>query len=223
MFISIVPNVQNDQSLSQNYENSANVPYILQWKMGILLVKSVNYLPEISEISLPTLDNQKLLVDCLKRSPIKLVSIDPKLGISYINAWANACQKANKPIFLRMTINDQSTQKPLFRIIQRVIESFLAILLLIFFSPMFLVLITFNFFKSPVILFSYDWYVGENGQLFRKINLSTNMIYDVLPLPLRMSKYLLDNLFSLWNVIRGEIKLVGNQYISLENAVKNIL
>lgn len=222
MFISIVPNVHNDHSLSENYENSPNIPYILQWRMGILLVKSADSLPEISEISLPNLDNQELLVDCLKRSPIKLVSIDPKLGSSYINAWANACQKAKKPIFLRTTINDQSTQRPLFRTMQRVIETFVAILVLIFFSPMFLVLITFNYFKSPVILLSYDWYVGENGQLFRKINLSTNMIYDVLPLPLRMSKYLLENLFSLWNVIRGEIKLVGNQYISLENAVKDI-
>ncbi|MDB9484428.1 sugar transferase, partial [Dolichospermum circinale CS-537/05] len=94
---SVISNLNNNSIIPQHSENISSLSCTLKWRRGQLLVKSSGKLPHPY---LASLENQQSLIECLKHSPVTLVSIDPKIGDSLLRLWADACQKANKPIFM---------------------------------------------------------------------------------------------------------------------------
>ncbi|BAY13431.1 heterocyst development glycosyltransferase HepC [Calothrix sp. NIES-2098] len=219
MTISIIPTLQNHYVLPEPHQSDRSPYCTLLWRRGQLLVKSPKH---IKQPYLPSLYNEELLVECLKHSPIKLVSIDSKLGETWVKFWAEACEQANKPIFLRLPSGNQRLKKgnSLSRKLQRVIDGIAALVLLILVSPVMLGLILLMQVYSPGSIFSHDWQVGECGRLFRAIKFCTNEGHNITPLGRWMRQYNLQNLPQLFNVVQGDRGLIGSRCWTLEDAVR---
>ncbi|ODG96499.1 sugar transferase [Nostoc sp. KVJ20] len=209
MTTSIIPTLQNLYDVTQ--ENQDNRGYCtLQWRRGKLLVKVPG---QVKQPYLPALDSKRSLVECLQHSPVSLVSIDPKLGEASLRFWADACEEAQKPIFLSIPTG----KKLPFRQLQRLIDWIAALGLLLLLSPVMLGLIVLMQVYSPGSLFCHEWRVGERGKLFQAMSFCT---YNTTSLERWMSKYNLNNLPQLFNVLRGDMSLTGSRCWTLEDAVQ---
>ncbi|WGV28235.1 heterocyst development glycosyltransferase HepC [Halotia branconii] len=217
MTVSIIRTIQNYKAPQQPQDHRS--PYcILQWRRGQLLVKSTT---QANQLYLPSVDNEQLLIECLKHSPITLVSINPKLGETWLRFWAEACEQAHKPIFLRIPsgkkLPKQSSKSLMW--LQRLIDGILASVLLLLTSPIILGLMILMRMKSPRSIFSREWHVGERGRLFRAIKFDTTAKHKGAILGRWMRKYGLDNLPQLFNVLRGEMSLLNSHCWTLEDAI----
>ncbi|AFZ26762.1 glycosyl transferase possibly involved in lipopolysaccharide synthesis [Cylindrospermum stagnale PCC 7417] len=219
MTTSIIPSLENNYTVPQHYQDHCSPYCTLQWRRGQLLVKHPR---QVKQPYLPLLDREQSLVECLKHSPVNLVSIDPKLGEALLRFWADACEQANKPIFLSIPSGNKLPRKDsrLLRWFQGRIDWIAALVLLLVVSPVMLALILLMRMYSPGLLFSREWHVGERGKLFRAIKFRTTVIQDMTPLGHWLCKYGLENLPQLWNVIRGEMSLMGSRSWTLEDAVR---
>ncbi|WP_071189448.1 heterocyst development glycosyltransferase HepC [Trichormus sp. NMC-1] len=219
MTTSIIPNLHNHSTIPQQHQNYHSQYCTLQWRRGQLLVKVPG---NLKQPYLPSLDNKQLLVECLKHSPISLVSIDPKLGGTSLRFWADACKQAKKPIFLspvfgkKLPKQDQQT----LRTIQRLIDWILAFFILLLVSPVMLVLALLMQLYSPGLLFSYEWHIGEKGKLFQVIKFCTTGKDNITFLGFLMRKYRLDNLPKLLNILRGDMSLIGSHCWALADVVQ---
>ena len=219
MPISIISNLNNNYIIPQQSKNINFLSCTLKWRRGKLLVKGKRQLPQPH---LAALENEESLIDCLKHSPVSLVSIDPKIGDSLLKVWANACQKANKPIFINISGHQKLPKKgnQIFRTLQIIIDWTWALLLLLFMSPVILGgLITMQIY-SPKLLFNYEWYVGENGQLFQIIKFSSMAKQEMTDLNIILGTFILNNLSNVLNILQGKFCLINNRCLSLESAVK---
>ncbi|HCQ23555.1 MAG: hypothetical protein AN488_10405 [Anabaena sp. WA113] len=219
MPISIISNLNNNYIIPQQSKNINFLSCTLKWRRGKLLVKGKRQLPQPH---LAALENEESLIDCLKHSPVSLVSIDPKIGDSLLKVWANACQKANKPIFINIyghqKLSKQGNQ--IFKNLQIIIDWTWAIFLLILMSPAILGgLITMQIY-SPKLLFDYEWYVGENKQLFKVIRFSSMAKQEMTNFNIILGTFFLNNLSNALNLFQGKFCLINNRCLSLENAVK---
>jgi len=191
----------------------------LQWRRSQLLVKSPG---KLKQPYLPALENQQLLVDCLKHSPVNLVSVDPTIGENWVKFWADACEQADKPMFLcgssENSLFKQNSQ-PLGWLL-RLVDWITALVTLLLLSPIMLLLLLLLQISSPESLLSREWYVGERGKLFRAIKFSITTKRSMTLLGRWMCKYGLDNLPQLLNVLRGEISFIGSRCWTLEAAVR---
>jgi hypothetical protein len=161
--------------------------------------------------------SKRSLVECLQHSPVSLVSIDPKLGEVLLRFWADACEEAQKPIFLSIPASKKLPNQ-LFRQLQRLIDWIAAFVLLLLVSPVMLGLILLMQVYSPGSLFCHEWRVGERGKLlFRVMRFHTQ---NTTPLERWMGKYSLDNLPQLFNVLRGDMSLTGFRCWTLKDAVQ---
>ncbi|MBK1986700.1 sugar transferase [Sphaerospermopsis aphanizomenoides BCCUSP55] len=217
MTTSIVPNLHS--TTPKPHQNYHSQYCTLQWRRGQLLVKPPS---DFQQPYLPSLDNEQLLVECLKNSPVNVVTIDPKLGYAALRFWADACQQANKPIFLSMACRNQfsTLSQPVLIVIQRLIDWILALSLLLLISPLMLGLIVIMRLQSFDLLFTYKWHIGERGKLFRAINFCTTRNNHSPRLGLWMRKYGLDNLPKLFNVLCGEMSLIKYRCWCLEDVIK---
>ncbi len=181
--------------------------WTLKWQQKQLIVKARQQTHQASiEFA-----NEQWLQECLQKSSVKIVKIDPTVGATNLTIWATACQQSEKVIFLR----DRTIQKlPYLNSfswrIKRFCDLFGAIALLVIFSPIMLVLIGWQRLKSPQVpLFDRQWHVGKRGQLFQLLKF--NFV---------RAKYLqyLQHLPQLLNVLRGEMSLVGARPLSLIEA-----
>jgi lipopolysaccharide/colanic/teichoic acid biosynthesis glycosyltransferase len=219
MTSSIIPTLQNYYNVAQPHQDNRLPHYTtLQWRRGQLLV---NFSEQIKQPYLPFLDNEELLVECLKHSPVSLVRIDPKLGETCLKRWASACEQAHKPIFLRISSGNKLLKQgsqPLNWLL-RVIDWITALVLLVLVSPVMLGLVVLMQVYSPGSLFAREWHVGERGKLFKSINFCTTAKHNITPLGRWMCKSGLDNLPQLLNVLRGEMSLMGSRCWTLEDAV----
>lgn len=214
--------------------------YTLKWRQRQLLV-SLD--AQSNQPCLPTLENEQWLVECLKRSPVRLIRIDPDLGEASLKFWVQACEQANKAVFLRLRT---SQQRPTRRGTRnwwhkRLIDWSAAALLLPILSPLILGLVCLIHLQSPSEpIFCREWCVGKRGKLFRLFKFRTMVINaqtleqevmgnqkslheldeSITPLGHWMRKYNLDKLPQLFNVLRGEMSLVGRQPWSLYDAVR---
>ncbi|MEH2313300.1 MAG: heterocyst development glycosyltransferase HepC [Nostoc sp.] len=212
MTTSIIPTLENLYDVTQEHQENRGY-CTLQWRRGKLLVKPPG---RVKQPYLPSLDSKRSLVECLQHSPVSLVSIDPKLGEALLRFWADACEEAKKPIFLSISAGNKVPKQPL-RQLQRLIDWIAALVLLLLVSPVMLGLIVLIQVYSPGSLFCREWSVGERGKLFRAMRFCT---YNITPLGRWMGKSSLDNLPLLFNVLRGDMSLIGSRCWTLEDAVQ---
>ncbi|WP_375468669.1 heterocyst development glycosyltransferase HepC [uncultured Nostoc sp.] len=212
MTTSIIPTLENLYDVTQEHQENRGY-CTLQWRRGKLLVKPPG---RIKQPYLPSLDSKRSLVECLQHSPVSLVSIDPKLGEALLRFWADACKEAKKPIFLSIPAGNKLPNQPL-RQLQRLIDWIAALVLLLLVSPVMLGLIVLMQVYSPGSLFCREWRVGERGKLFQSIRFYT---HNITPLGRWMGKSSLDNLPQLFNVLRGDMSLIGSRSWTLEDAVQ---
>lgn len=213
----------------------------LTWRQRKLIVR-----PGLNSdmTQLPSLRRQDWLIECLQRSTAKLVKLDPALGESHLKFWADACHQAEKPIYLRLRAVRELPQKqrPWGWQLKRLFDWVAAAGLLLLLSPLFLMLAGLIVVTSPGPIFFYQWRVGERGKLFRIIKFRSMVVGAermhhqvmtnqeglhklkndprVTPLGRIMRKYSLDELPQLFNVLRGEMSLVGPRPWALYDAVR---
>ncbi|MBR8833859.1 MAG: sugar transferase [Stigonema ocellatum SAG 48.90 = DSM 106950] len=217
-------------SVTQKHQDHSSPYCTLQWRRGQLLVKSPG---NLKQPYLAVLDQEQSLVKCLKHSPINLVRIDPKLGEEKLRLWANACDKTNKPIFLHIP-SANKLPKPsssLLWWLKRCTHSIAALVLLLLMSPVMLGLVLLIRIYSPDSVFSREWHIGERGKLFEVIKFRTTKETEktlnreedqsITVLGRWMRKFGLDSLPQLFNVIRGEMGLVGHRCYTLKDAANS--
>ena len=212
MTISIIPPLENYYTVTKQDQDRSSY-CTLQWRRGQLLVKAPG---QVLQPYLPSLDKEQSLVKCLQHSPVNLVRIDPKLGEYWLKVWATACEQASKPIFLRIPSAEQSKEDSPWRSLQRLFDWIVALVFLLAVSPLMLILVLLMRVYSPGTFFEREWRVGKRGKLFRAIKFRTN----VKGLGHWMRKYNIDNLPQLFNVLQGEMSLVGPRCRTLEEAVR---
>ncbi|MBD2610283.1 sugar transferase [Nostoc punctiforme FACHB-252] len=219
MTTSIITSLENFYDVTQQHEDCYSKSYTLVWRRGKLLVKPQG---RVKLSYLPSLNNQRSLVECLKHSPINLVSIDAKLGEDLLQFWADACEQAHKPIFLRISPSNKQLKQNNQNLgwLQRIIDWIVAFSLLLFLTPVILGLIVLLQFYSPESLFCYEWRVGEKGRLFRAVKFSTTPNHNITLLGRWMHKYNLNNLPLLFNVLRGDMSLIGSRCSTLADVTR---
>jgi lipopolysaccharide/colanic/teichoic acid biosynthesis glycosyltransferase len=231
MTSSVIPNLQHyDTTTQQEQENNSSY-CTLKWRRRQLLVQPLG---QNKQPYLPSLDTHESLVECLKHSSVNLVRIDPKLGEAKLRLWANACEEAQKPLFVMIpTVYNSSKNNSSFpKSLKFVLNWIVALIFLLTASPLVLGLVAIARFFSPESLFSREWHVGERGRLFRAIKFRTTSVelqtasssqktnegYNAIAS--WIGKYDLDNLPLLLNVLRGEISLTGRYSCKLEDLVR---
>lgn len=215
--------------------------YTLIWRQKQLLL---TLSPTQTTPSLPALESEQMLADCLERSPIHLVKLTPDIGEAGLALWADACAKVNKPAYLSVP-SIAALPKKQNRLkwwLKRVIDWSAAALLILVVGPLMLGLIFLMLLQSPGPIFFSQWRVGERGKLFRILKFRTMVtgaeLYHhqvmgqqtglhkcendprITPIGRWMRKYSLDELPQLLNVLRGEMSLVGPRPWALYDAVR---
>ncbi|AFZ13632.1 sugar transferase [Crinalium epipsammum PCC 9333] len=193
----------------------------LKWRQGQLFV-SVGQQSEQPHIS--AFESEQQLVECLKQSPVRLVRLDPTLGETVLKRWADACEQANKPVFLQGTIQklhrrqSQSSCQG-----KQWIDWIAAFVLLIALSPIMLAAAILMYVYSPGAIFSRQWHISRRGKLFRLLKFRTTVANDDSRSTLLirwMCKYNVDELPELLNVLRGEISLMDSHPLTLSEGVR---
>ncbi|MCY7321984.1 MAG: sugar transferase [Phormidesmis sp. CAN_BIN36] len=232
------PSITSDRTVSPLDREEK---YVLIWRLQQLIVRRSG---EYSEVSLPHLDNLLWLVDCLRRSPVRVVRLDITIGESVLKCWADACQQARKPVFVRTPTKSgfPHTYSPIDWWFKRAFDRVAAAGLLVILSPILLLVMGLIRYDSPGSIFYRQWRVGERGRLFQIIKFRT-MVVDadqlhhqlmqdqnglhklkndprVTRLGRWLRKYSIDELPQLINVLRGEMSLVGPRPWALYDAVR---
>lgn len=191
----------------------------LRWRQGKLWVSSML---RGQDIPLPALAHADWFLACLTKSRATAVCIDPSLGTEAISLWAQACQVAQKPLFVRIpaTPHRPANQKPRAWAIKRGCDRAVTLLLLALLSPLLLLIAGLIKLSDQGPLLAPEWRVGQRGHLFQLLKFRTTVIPDPSPSsgpielgPTPVGRWLrlshLDKLPLLLNVLRGDISLVG--------------
>ena len=195
----------------------------LQWRQGQLLVQLCQ---DFQQIHLPSLSSRQRLVECLKKSPVRLVRLDPMMGEAALKQWAEACEQAKKPAFLLQgTIAKKLRKKPnsWAGSVIRVLDWIAALVLLIGLSPVMLALMALMYAYSPKSIFAFSWRIGLRGKLFKAVKFHTTLNHlNSRPTSVErwMRKYRLDEIPQLLNVLRGEMTLLGVRPLTLSQVVQ---
>lgn len=205
---SSLSNVKIYSSVKQQH-SSHYLPHCdLKWRQGLLFV-SLGQQTEPCYIS--AFETEQQLVECLKQSPVRLVRLHPTLGEATLKLWADGCEQAKKPVFLRGTIQKTfQKQGQLTLQLKQWMGSIAAFLLLLMLSPIVLATAILIYLNSPQPIFPKQWYIGPGGKFFRLLKFRTTVANDdsrTTPLIRWMFKYNVDKLPHLFNVLRGEISL----------------
>ena len=241
MTTSKVPSLQTYSQRNHLQQDNQSPECMLKWRQGQLLVSLEQQ--QVKKQNLPSFQSEQWLVECLKHSPVRLVRIDPVVGEASLKFWASACGQASKPVFLRLPAAQELPSKrcPRSWWLKRLIDWSAATLLLLVLSPVMLGLVCLMRVQSPEPIFCRQWCVGERGKLFRLLKFRTLVVNAqmlehsvignqksllhlddqlITPLGRWMRKYSLDELPQLFNVLQGEMTLVGRSPWALYDAVR---
>ena len=225
--------LQTSKVLALGLDSSEAQSYLprckLKWRQKNLWVKSF---PSNADYSFPALTRKQWLESCLRNSLVKRVCVDRQLGEQGIKLWADTCQQAGKPIFIRLNSYSKlsNCHQTIYWKLKRVGDLFAALMLLIVSAPLILaVAILIKIFAPGPIFFS-QWRIGERGKLFKIYKFRT-MTVDAEPQHCKvmenqkglhkeqdlritflgkwLRKYGLDEIPQIFNVLRGEMSLVG--------------
>ncbi|HAJ60771.1 MAG TPA: sugar transferase [Cyanobacteria bacterium UBA8543] len=212
---------QDDLDRQQQKESEFPLPCQLQWRQRQLCVQLAQ---DVKQLHLPSVESQQWLMQCLKHSPVERVCIDTNLGVMTLKHWADACKQAKKPIFLKGTVPQKGngkTRKLSWHV--NLLDRFAALLLLMALSPIMLAVIALQMYVySPTAIFSREWCVGVRGKLFQSLEFRTTEVNPnsgTTSLGHWISKYNLHKLPQLFNILRGEMSLIGQRPVTLCNAV----
>ena len=227
--------------LEQKHQEIYRPYYILKWRQTKLLVKCSQ---KVEQPYQPSLDSERWLVERLKLSPILLIYLDPDLGEPVLRLWANAGKQANKAIFLRIPSAPGLPRKrsPFSWRLKRLIDWSVAALLLLTLSPIIVGLVLLIQVYLPGPIFSQHWCIGSRGKLFQLLKFRTMGVnadklhhqamtkqrdlpkcqdnLSTLPLGRWIREYSLDKLPQLFNVLRGEMSLVGPRPWTLNDGIQ---
>ena len=209
-------------SVEQQHSNNYLPHYILKWRQGLLFVSLGQ---QTKQPYISAFETEQQLVECLKQSPVRLVCLNPTLGEATLKLWADACEQANKPVFLRRTIQKTfQKQSQLSPQPKQWMDSIAAFLLLLLLSPIILATGISIYLYSPERIFPKQWYIGTKGKFFWVLKFPTTVANDdsrTTRLIRWMCKYNLDKLPQLFNVLRGEISLRDSFYpLTISEAVR---
>lgn len=228
------------KSLPTSVSNFVN--YSLLWRQRKLIVRFAR--DRYGSWNFPPCSRSDWLVDCLQRSPVKLVKLDLSLGETNLKTWADACHKANKVAYVRLPATAQLPQKqhPFNWRLKRLFDWLIAALLLVLLSPVMVWVALLITWFSPGPIFFYQWRVGERGKLFKIIKFRTmdigaeqlhhqvmgsqeglHKLKDdprITALGRWIRRYSLDELPQLLNVLKGEMSLVGPRPWALYDAIR---
>ncbi len=195
-------------SVEQQHSNNYLPHCILKWRQGLLFVSLGQ---QTKQPYISAFETEQQLVECLKQSPVRLVCLHPTLGEATLKLWADACEQANKPVYLRRTIQKKCQKQSLLSPQPKQwMDSIATFILLLLLSPIILLTTISMYLYSPEPIFPEQWYIGAGGKLFRLLKFPTrlaNQDSGTTPLIRWMCKYNVDKLPQLFNVLRGEISL----------------
>ncbi len=237
--------LQTSKVLTLELDSSKVQSYLpicdLKWRQKNLWVKKI---PDDADYSFPALTRKQWLEDCLRNSWVKRICVDRALGEQGIKLWADTCHQANKPIFIRIPSNSElpNCRQTNYWRFKRFFDWLAALILLVIFSPLMLMIALLIKIFAPGSIFFSQWRVGERGKLFKIYKFRT-MAVDAehqhhqvmgnqkglhkLAIDPRITsvgkwlrKYSLDELPQLFNVLRGEMSLVGPRPWALYDALR---
>jgi len=220
--------------------NSETLLCVLAWRQKALVVKKASQLNH----HLGALQNPQRMAECLQRSPITFVKLDPALGEPTLILWAEACKQAGKTAFLRLPGTSDLPHKraQLTWRLKCLFDRVAAALLLLFLSPLLAGLALLLISLSPGPVFFRQWRVGKRGKLFQILKFRTMIVgaeqlhHQVMqdqpglhkleqdprltPIGWWLRKYSLDELPQLFNVLQGDMSLVGPRPWAIYDAVR---
>jgi lipopolysaccharide/colanic/teichoic acid biosynthesis glycosyltransferase len=189
-----------------------------------------------------TMSNKKS--DGYSQPTVKLIRVEPDIEEATLKNLADACNRAEKSVFLNLPHANELPQrnKPITWNVKRALDWFAALLILLILSPVMISLAAIIASSSSGSIFFHQWRIGESGKLFKIIKFRT-MITDADQLHHQvmsgqtglhkceddpritnvgrwMRKYSLDELPQLFNVLRGEMSLVGPRPWALYDALR---
>jgi hypothetical protein len=199
----------NIYSSAEQQHSSPYLPHcILKWRQGLLFVSLGQ---QTKQPYISAFETKQQLVECLKQSPVRLVCLHPNLGEATLKLWADACEQANKPVFLRGTIQKKFHKQGQLSIQPKQwMDSIVAFLLLLLLSPIILATAILSYLYSPEPIFPRQWYIGTAGKFFRLVQFPSTVAKDdsFTTLLIRgMCKYNVHKLPQLFQVLWGEISL----------------
>ncbi|NDJ16626.1 heterocyst development glycosyltransferase HepC [Myxacorys almedinensis] len=192
----------------------------------------------------PVSSDTHQIAERLQRSPVHLVRVDAALSESDICTWADACETANKAIYLRVPPATRLPQLSHLWWLKRTMDWGLAVLMLALLSPVMLAIVVLTQIYTPGPVFFKQWRVGQRGKLFKVLKFRTMVVNAeqqhhqvmasqakgylhkreddprITPLGRWLRRYSLDELPQLLNVLRGEMSLVGPRPWALYDAVR---
>lgn len=234
----ILPTIKPFESQQQEPQS---VQSALKWRQKQLLVSTQK---QTKQPHLPALESKQWLVECLQRSSIRLIRLDADLGEASLKFWLDACEQANKPVFLRLPNASKlpKHRRSMIWWLKWTLDWSAAALLLLILSPVILGLICLIRIQSSGPIFCWEWGVGEQGKVFRLLKFRTTVgnsealenqlmsepnnlqkYQDAAKIPLLghwMCNYGLDKLPHLFNVLRGEMRLVSSRLWTLNQVLR---